>query len=87
MPFSRSIPDTWFTPYTAGLFCKLCAWFVSSCELLLGGLQVVLFADLVEEFELGFQPVDVFFFGFQDLVEQAAADKILVRLAVGDGGL
>ena len=32
--------------------------------LLLSGLQVVFLAEFVQEFELGFQPVDVFFFGF-----------------------
>ncbi len=33
-------------------------------ERLLCGLQVVFLAEFVQEFELGFQPVDVFFFGF-----------------------
>ena len=38
-------------------------------------LQVVLQADLVDQAQLGFQPVDMFFLGLEDVFQQAAALK------------
>ena len=49
------------------------------------GLLVVFQTDTGDEIELGFQPVHMLLFIFQDLLEQVAADVVLHRLGIGDG--
>src|SRR5690606_829785 len=48
------------------------------------GLQVVLLADPLDQRQLGFQPVDVFFLGLEDVGEQPPADEIADLLAMDD---
>ena len=69
-------------------FCKVVDLIYSRLKpLLRRGLQVVLLTEFFDEFQLGLQPIDMFLLGFQDRVEDVAADKILVRFAIGDGCL
>ena len=46
--------------------------------------EVILHAELVDQFQLRLEKVDVLFFGLQNLVENVTAYEILVGLAVGD---
>ena len=44
--------------------------------------KVILNAHLLNQPELCLQPVNMFLFGFQDLIEDVAADEVLVGLTV-----
>ena len=48
------------------------------------GLLVVLNSNPRYQVELGFQPVDMLFFGFQNAVEQVPADEVLAGFTVFD---
>jgi hypothetical protein len=50
-------------------------------------LQVVLDADFLDQFELGFEVVDVFLGVFQDVFQNLARDVIIDAFAIGDRGL
>src|SRR3546814_7842761 len=47
-------------------------------------LQVTLCADVLDQAELGLQPINVLFLVVQDVLEQVTADVISDALAVGD---
>src|SRR5690554_5875075 len=48
-------------------------------------LQIILQAYFLDQFHLGFEPVDMLFGVVQDVLEQIAGDEIAHRLAIGHG--
>ena len=45
-------------------------------------LHVIFQANFIDKTELSLQPIDVLFFGFEDILEQVTADVILDGFAV-----
>ena len=53
------------------------SWWGKAPDQLFRGKQVILHANLFDQLELGFQPVNVFFFGLKDGVKQVAGHIVL----------
>src|SRR3546814_14159574 len=64
---------------------RISDWSSDVCSSDLLALQIVLQADLVDEFDLGFQVVDVLFGVVQDVLEQVARYVVAHRFAMRDG--